>query len=114
MKRFGAMEEQSQGGLTAEELETKRKARLERFGAAEVKESQDAVSMKMNRRRAKMLQKGGSGGKSLVIDGADGGHKKNKNRDNKGGRPGGGNGKRNNKFGNSGGQKRFKKGGNRN
>lgn len=36
MKRFGSMEEASKMGITSEELETKRKARLERFGAAEV------------------------------------------------------------------------------
>ena len=114
MKRFGslttsAMEAQSTGGLTAEELESKRKARLERFGAAEVKESQDSLALKLNRRRAKMLRKG-SGGKSLIVDAGDGdGQKKQKNRDNIGGRPGG---KRNNKFGNNG-QKRFKRGGNR-
>ena len=64
MKRFGAMEEQSQGGLTSEELEAKRKARMERFGATEVKESQEA-SFKMNRRRAKMMSKGGQS----IVDG---------------------------------------------
>lgn len=51
MKRFGAMEEQSQGGLTTEELEAKRKARMERFGETEVKESQEAATFKLNRRK---------------------------------------------------------------
>ena len=93
MKRFGsmttsAMEAQSTGGLTAEELESKRKARLERFGEAEVKESQEAIALKLNRRREKMLRKGSEdgGGKSLIVQGGDGKQKKDKNRDNKGGR----------------------------
>ena len=33
------MEDTSQAGLTSEELEAKRKARMERFGEAEVKEA---------------------------------------------------------------------------
>lgn len=40
---------------------------MERFGAAEVKESQEA-SFKMNRRRVKMMSKGGEG-KSIVVEG---------------------------------------------
>ena len=67
MKRFGAMEEQSASGVTSEEMESKRKARMERFGAAEGKESQEA-SFKMNRRRVKMMSKGGEG-KSIVVEG---------------------------------------------
>ena len=64
MKRFGSMEEASQIGITSEELELKRKARMERFGAAEVQEAQKAQKeeqngggFKMNRRRNKMLRK---------------------------------------------------------
>ena len=46
MKRFGAMLDESgltgtgvAGGITTEEMEAKRKARMERFGANEVQES---------------------------------------------------------------------------
>jgi len=71
MKRFGAMEANIQGG-NSEELEAKRKARMERFGEAEVKEAQRNASTKkqhhnnggegdqdknMNRRKAKLLRK---------------------------------------------------------
>lgn len=38
MKRFGDMEANIQGG-NSEELDAKRKARMERFGEAEVKEA---------------------------------------------------------------------------
>ena len=40
MKRFGAMEANIQVG-TSEELEAKRKARMERFGAAEVQDASE-------------------------------------------------------------------------
>jgi len=71
MKRFGAMEAGIQGG-NSEELEAKRKARMERFGEAEVKEAQRNASTKkqhhigerdgdqgknINRRKAKLLRK---------------------------------------------------------
>ena len=39
VKRFAMMDDTSQVGLTADELDDKRKARMERFGAAEVKEA---------------------------------------------------------------------------
>jgi len=49
---------------------------MERFGAAEVKEAQDA-SFKMNRRRVKIMRKGdgkGGEGKSIVVDGGNNGN----------------------------------------
>ena len=40
------MDEAAQAGMTAEELEEKRKARMERFGKSEVEESQQAMQKK--------------------------------------------------------------------
>ena len=94
--------------MTAEELESKRKARMERFGAQEVKESQEAAQFKLNRRKQKIMRKGGGGtgveGKTL--DALAGG-RKHKNNKSFRGHQGKGNNKHNK------GQKRFKKGGNR-
>ena len=64
------MDEAAQAGMTAEELEEKRKARMERFGKSEVEESQEAIQKKggfnPNRRFQKMhrknQQKGGRQG----------------------------------------------------
>lgn len=65
------MDETSQVGVNAEEVEAKRKARMERFGAAEVQEAQRSVSdkagFKQNRRKAKMMNKKGSGNRSIVL-----------------------------------------------
>ncbi len=86
MKRFGAMEANIQVG-TSEELEAKRKARMERFGAAEVQDAAEKQSKNsngdreggkpMNRRKAKLLRKlalkqGGGGKKSIVVGGGNG------------------------------------------
>ena len=80
------MEASSQVG-TSEELEAKRKARMERFGAAEVKEPQRSATTQkqqhggdkgksMNSRKAKLMRKlaekqGGEGGgkKSIIVGG---------------------------------------------
>ena len=47
--------------MTAEEMEAKRKARMERFGAVEVSETKRSDSSgkhhKMNRRKAKLMRK---------------------------------------------------------
>lgn len=80
------MEDTSQVGVTMDELEAKRKARMERFGVSEVKEAQRSVSVVSNggklknRRKQKLLkklaQKQGGGKKSLVLEG----NRKKKNR----------------------------------
>lgn len=102
MKRFAMMDQPdvAQGGLTAEEIESKRKARMERFGEAEVKESQEAAAFKLNRRKAKMLRK--SGGKSLIVDNKK--HNKKQQQNNRSSSSLGSS-KQRNKFG----QKRFKR-----
>lgn len=78
MKRFAMMDETSQVGLTADELESKRKARMERFGAAEVQEAQRSVTdksgFKLNRRKEKMLSK--KGARSIVVNEQKGGKKR--------------------------------------
>lgn len=87
MKRFGQMTEMAEtstAGLSTEELEAKRKARMERFGAAEVQEAQRSVTesskggFKMNRRKAKMLHKGKKGGNGGKSDNSN--HKNNNNK----------------------------------
>jgi len=45
-KRFGMMDEAAQAGLSPDELEAKRKARLERFGKEELEESEKAIQKK--------------------------------------------------------------------
>ena len=50
MKRFGAMEANIQVG-TSEELEAKRKARMERFGAAEVQEASEKRGASSNKQK---------------------------------------------------------------
>ena len=109
------MEEASQSGITAEELEAKRKARMERFGKEAVQEAQRSVTQqaagdedgsddvsgfKMNRRRNKMNRKRGGQKTIMVFEG------KNRGGDNH-------QGKRGRSFNNRGGggnpQKRFKK-----
>ncbi len=51
MKRFGAMLEDNTTGATNEEMEAKRKARMERFGADEVQEAQKDAFKQLNRRK---------------------------------------------------------------
>ena len=91
MKRFAAMEDTSAAGVTSEELEAKRKARMERFGEAEVKEAQRSVTeinkQKGNRRKEKLMRKmgqGGDGKKTLVAGNGD----RKRNRDRKRGHSG--------------------------
>ena len=108
------MEMASQSGITAEELEAKRKARMERFGKEAVQEAQRSVTQKaaegdneadgvsgfkMNRRNKKFNKKKGQ--KTIVVY-----EGKNRGGDNH-------QGKRGRSFNNRGGggnpQKRFKK-----
>ena len=60
------MTDASQTNLSVEELEAKRKARMERFGATEIEESQKSALA--NRRKQKMFRKKGK------LDGADKGN----------------------------------------
>ncbi len=62
MKRFGAMLEDNTTGATNEEMEAKRKARMERFGADEVQEAQKDAFKQLNRRKQKMQRKQGGKG----------------------------------------------------
>ena len=59
--------------MTTDDLEAKRKARMERFGTTttEVQETQrnvtDKTGFKMNRRKAKMLKKRTGDGKRTIV-----------------------------------------------
>ena len=107
-KRFGAMlggtsdglaGDQAAGGEANEELEAKRKARMERFGAEEVEESQKSALKYLNRRKQKMLNKKGAKRTIVVGDGETRRDKYNRKRKFEG-------------DGNSNQKKRFKKGNN--
>ena len=95
MKRFGSMMEGATSSLTSEEIEAKRKARMERFGEEAVKEAEKSAGdgWKLNRRKQKQQHK-----RTLSVGGGD------KHRSKSFGGKGGNN--NNNKHG----QKRFRKG----
>jgi len=63
--RFAAMDESAAAGLTPEEFEAKKKARIEKFGAEEVADAQKAVlhkgDFKKNRRNKKHDRKHDNG-----------------------------------------------------
>lgn len=72
MKRFALMDESADQGMTTEELDAKRKARIERFGAEEVEETQkESVAnkgkggFKANKRQQKMNRKNQENGKGF-------------------------------------------------
>ena len=71
------MLESSAPSLTAEEMDAKRKARIEKFGAAEVEEAQRSANersssgFKMNRRKIKMMHKKEGGKRTIMVGGGD-------------------------------------------